>query len=162
MALGLGLGLAAWGVLAAMGLGAVLVSSEWALTALRIAGGAYLLWLAVQSGRQALRPVAARPLPPSRAFLRGLLLNLSNPKAVLAWLAALSMGLGPDSGVVAVAGATALCALVGFANYLLWAAAFSGPMMRGCHAAARRWIDGAAALLLGAAGLGVIRQAIAR
>ena len=52
--LGLTAGIAVWGVVAATGLGAVLQTSAMLLSALKILGGAYLLYLAWQSGRAAL------------------------------------------------------------------------------------------------------------
>jgi len=48
-AAGLASGLIFWGLLAAMGMGAVLQSSATALFAFKLLGGAYLLWLALQS-----------------------------------------------------------------------------------------------------------------
>ncbi|KIT16508.1 LysE family translocator [Jannaschia aquimarina] len=161
MALGLAVGLAAWGVVAAAGLGAVLVASETALFVLRVVGGLYLLWLAWQSARVALRS-DTHEMPTAGGFVRGLLLNLSNPKAVLAWIAALSMGLTPEAGAGAVLSVTFLCALIGLANYLFWAAAFSRAGARSAYARFRRWIEGGAAFLLGAAGIGLMRQGLSR
>ncbi|MFN3868099.1 MAG: LysE family translocator [Hyphomicrobiaceae bacterium] len=102
LGLGLAVGLAFWGVVAAAGLGAVLVQSSVALTVLRWFGGAYLLWLAWQSARSALLPTRlpdeAVPVADGRMMFRGLILNLSNPKAVLAWISVLAIGLGSTEG----------------------------------------------------------------
>jgi threonine/homoserine/homoserine lactone efflux protein len=90
------------------------------------------------------------------------LLNLSNPKAVIAWMAALSMGLGADSDWSGVAAATLGCAVIGFAIYFAYAFAFSvSAAMRG-YARARRWVDGAVAALFAAAGLALLRSAFTR
>ena len=161
---GLGLGLAVWGVVAATGIGAILQSSATALMLLKLFGGLYLLWLAIGAARSA-RIAAAKTAPRRvrRPFLSGLLLNLSNPKAVAAWMAALSMGLGAGtSGPAVVVGATLLCALIGFANYAGHALVFSLPRAMTAYARARRWIDGAMAALFALAGLGLIRSALAR
>lgn len=61
--LGLTIMLAIWGAMAAAGLGPLLAESALALTVLKIAGGAYLLWLAWKSGRSALRKADAIEAP---------------------------------------------------------------------------------------------------
>ena len=92
-ALGLSVGLAFWGVVAATGLGVVVQGTTTLLTLLKLFGGAYLIWLAIQSGRAAARKTEETvvALQKSGWFWRGLLLNLSNPKAVVAWMAALAI-----------------------------------------------------------------------
>ncbi|WP_121065648.1 LysE family translocator [Chachezhania antarctica] len=163
-AFGLSLGLALWGLCAATGLGALLAASQSALIVMKIAGASCLLYLAWLSARSAARPAAkaSAPVAAGRAFRRGLLLNLSNPKAVLAWLAALSVGLGPDQGPGAVFGATGLCALIGLANYLGWAVLFSTAPAQALHTRFRAWIDGAVAVLYAGLGLGLLRSVITR
>lgn len=157
-ALGLALGLFFWGVLAAMGLGAVLQSSGWALTGLKVLGGGYLLWLGLQSLRAARRDdrtIAARAAP-RRLFWSGLTLNLSNPKAVFAWMATLSLGVGGAGQDFLPL--MLLCGLIGLINYLGWAALFSTGVMMRSYLRARRWIDATVGLLLGAAGVSLLRS----
>ena len=129
---GLAIGLTFWGFVAATGLGAVLEASTSLLLALKIVGGAYLLWLAYGSARSAMRATtkdmsldSQSPLPERRLFVRGLVLNISNPKAAFAWMAALSVGLGPEGGLVNLAMATLVCALIGLMIYTAYATAFS-------------------------------------
>lgn len=163
-ALGLGLALLFWGVLAAIGLGAVLVASAQLMMGLKILGGTYLLWLAWKSGQSAVQDAAPKEAAVSqgRWLGRGVLLNLSNPKAVLAWMATLSLGLGPEAGIGAVALATALCGGVGFLVYLPWVFGFSHPRVMATYHRVRRWVDGGIAVLFAAAGLGLIRSAVMR
>lgn len=165
VAVGLSFGLAAWGALAAMGLGAVLVASEKLLFALKLVGGAYLLWLAWGSGRAALRRDGADAAPtetPGRWFWKGFALNLSNPKAVFAWLATLAIGLAPGDGPATVVLATVFCSVLGLAIYLVWALGFSHWRVMAGYRRFRRWIEATTAALFAAAGLGVIRSAFAR
>lgn len=161
---GLSFGLAFWGVIAATGMGAVLRSSEVLLIALKLCGGLYLLWLAYQSGRSALKKTDStqHTTRDGRWFMRGLVLNLSNPKAVVAWMAALSMGLGigDDSGHVIAA--TLVCMALGFLNYAGYALAFSLSGFMAGYSRLRRWIDGAVAGLFAFAGFGLIRSALSR
>ncbi|MCC0012752.1 MAG: LysE family transporter [Rhodobiaceae bacterium] len=161
---GLAFGLAFWGVIAATGMGAVLQGSVRFLMALKILGGLYLLWLAFQSGRSALRASGSGPrtMAEGQWFLRGLILNLSNPKAVVAWMAALSMGMGADSGSGQVMLATAICMALGFANYTAYAMAFSLPGFMAGYQRFRRWIEGVVAALFATAGFALIRSALAR
>lgn len=76
--LGLSVGHAFWGLIAATGLGAVLKASTSALTVLKLFGGCYLLWLAFGSLRSAQKSNAERSQIYRRGkwFVRGLYLNL--------------------------------------------------------------------------------------
>jgi len=163
-ATGLSCGLVVWGVVAATGLGAVLQSSVYVLMTLKVLGGLYLLWLAYQSGRAALRPGALQPVSVTegRWFYRGLLLNLSNPKSVIAWMAALSVGLDPGASLTSVAAATGLCMALGFVNNYFYTAVFSLSGVMATYSRIRRWVDGVVAGLFAVAGLGMIRSALAR
>lgn len=162
--LGLSVGLAFWGIIAATGMGAVLQGTTYLLTALKVAGGVYLLWLAIQSARSAFKPAngALKTMHQGRWFTRGLILNLSNPKAVVAWMAALSMGLGSGDNLTLVVTATLVCMALGFVNYAGYALVFSLSGAMAGYRRARRWIDGAVAGLFALAGLGLLRNAFSR
>jgi homoserine/homoserine lactone efflux protein len=69
----------------AVGLGAVLAASETAFGVLKLLGAAYLVWLGVQKWRALpVAPDAGQALPARRGlFLQGLLVNLTNPKALV-------------------------------------------------------------------------------
>ena len=168
-AAGLASGLIFWGFVAALGLGAVLQTSIWALMALKLGGGLYLLWLAWGAARSAARPVApnldrttAEGRAQGRWYLRGLILNLSNPKAVLAWMAAFSVGVGPADGLGMVVAATGLCIGLTLINAATWAWVFSTGGAMAFYARARRWIDAGVAVFLATAGGALIRSAFAR
>ena len=78
-------GQACWTVAASAGLTAVLVASEPAFLAVKLAGAAYLVWLGVHALRSAFRrtpphiPDAPR-LARAGAYRQGLISDLSNPK----------------------------------------------------------------------------------
>lgn len=162
--LGLAIGLAFWGLLAATGMGAVLQASETALIVMKLLGGAYLLWLAFASARSAARPqkMASVELGHQRWVWRGLLLNLTNPKAVFAWMAALAVGLDPSDGMASVALATLICGALGMVNYAGWAILFSTSSAMALYNRLRRGIDAAVATLFAFAGIGLIRSALSR
>lgn len=157
LGLGLAVGLAFWGVVAAAGLGALLMQSTTALTLLRWFGGAYLLWLAWQSARSVIASSegveAVDTTSDSRLVLRGLVLNLSNPKAVLAWISVLALGVGTGEAGTNLAVTTALCAVLGLLIYLAYAVAFSRTPFRVGYRRAQRGIDGLAAMFFGYSGL---------
>lgn len=73
-----------------MGLGAVLAASATAFAVVKFAGAAYLVWLGVQKWRRAgSDDVAQGKALRSGLFRQGLLVNLTNPKAIV-FIAALT------------------------------------------------------------------------
>ncbi|WP_428392805.1 LysE family translocator [Lichenicoccus sp.] len=142
----------------------LLQASAHLLAGLKILGGAALLWMAYKCGRSALKPVRQTPQVVEQGvwFKRGLLLNLSNPKAVIAWMAALSMGLGTGDGHMQVVAATLGCMALGVLNYTGYAVAFSLTGVMAAYMRLRRWIDGILAGLFAVAGLGLLRSAFCR
>ncbi|NSX54984.1 LysE family translocator [Parasulfitobacter algicola] len=162
--LGLSFGLASWGLVAATGMGAVLQGSNYLLTALKLLGGVYLLWLAYQSGRSAVQKVTIEQKIDAngRWFIRGLFLNLSNPKAVVAWMAALSMGMDKGDAAGQIVTALVICIGLGFLNYAGYALAFSRSQVMKGYRRFRRLIDGVVAGLFTLAGIGLIRSAFSR
>lgn len=82
--LGLQTGFLIYLLIVAIGLGALLATSETAFNVLKFCGAAYLVWLGLQKWRADPQPQEA-PLPPPRhgLFLQGMLVNLSNPKAII-------------------------------------------------------------------------------
>lgn len=83
--LGLQLALVLQLAIVAVGLGALLATSEAAFTLLKFLGAGYLIWLGIQKWRAPPLPIdGGRLMPPSRGlFMQGLLVNLSNPKAIV-------------------------------------------------------------------------------
>jgi threonine/homoserine/homoserine lactone efflux protein len=85
-ALGVVSGQLAWAFAASAGLAALLLASQPAFTALRLAGAAYLVFLGLQalvSAIRSTRPAQVRPSPPRgarTAFRQGVLSNLGNAK----------------------------------------------------------------------------------
>lgn len=150
-----------WGLLAATGLSAVLARYAEALFVMKIAGGAYLLYLAVKSARSALRPdgEATAPEAGERAadlpalYRRGLLLHLTNPKSVLAWIALMTLGLGPGATWQTVAVILAGCAILAVTIFCGYAVVFSTTPMVKAYRRTRRWIEGVLAAFFGVAGL---------
>ncbi len=162
--LGLSVALVFWGILAATGMGALLQASAGALMVLKLIGGLYLLYLAWSSARSAATPGTPEiaQMGAGRWFWRGVILNLSNPKSVIAWMAALSMGLDPSGSTLSVMLTTLVCVVVAFFNNLTYSLIFSLGGMMAAYRRFRRWIDGISAALFSLAGFALIRSAFTR
>jgi threonine/homoserine/homoserine lactone efflux protein len=97
-AFGITLGVLVYVVSVAAGLGAILATHPLVLTGLQLAGCLYLLWLARGTLLDARREIAADWVPARQHwFLRGLIVNLTNPKVLLFFLAFLPQFLGSAS-----------------------------------------------------------------
>ncbi|WP_454766876.1 LysE family translocator [Cupriavidus campinensis] len=103
--LGLCTGLLVHTAVVAVGLAALLAASAVAFTMLKIAGALYLVWLAWQAFRA---PVGALPSqrpearPASHMYWRGVVMNLTNPKVVIFFLAFLPQFVVTGRGHVAM------------------------------------------------------------
>ena len=89
-AAGVSVGLVGHTVLATLGLGAILRTSEWLFVALKLAGAAYLVYLGIQLLRtknQELAVLAGAPRSLRRLFFDGALSNVSNPKIAVFYFA---------------------------------------------------------------------------
>lgn len=103
--LGLCTGLLVHTAAVALGLAAVFAASAMAFTVLKFAGAAYLAYLAWQAWRAPAAGVAGVGAPavaPGRLFLRGIVMNLTNPKVVLFFLAFLPQFVDTARGPVAL------------------------------------------------------------
>jgi len=101
---GVALGFVAYMLLAAFGITALLFAIPYAYDALRLAGAAYLGWMAWCALRPGGRsPFEVRALPPDsprRLFTMGLLTNLLNPKIAALYLSLLPQFVDADRGDV--------------------------------------------------------------
>ena len=101
---GVMLGFVAHLLAAALGLTALLIAVPFAFDAIRLAGAAYLLWLAWQAVKPGgTAPFEARLLPadpPARLFSMGLVTNLLNPKVAMFYLSFFPQFLHPERGSV--------------------------------------------------------------
>jgi len=165
---GLSTGLVFWGGIAASGLGVILQSSIYLLMALKVFGGLYLLKLAYLSAKDAMQP-EQESLQMSKDthssvswFIKGFILNISNPKTVIAWMAALSVGLGTNDNMTSLLLGVIVCIVVGFMTNALYSIVFSFSGVMAWYQNTRRAISGIVSGLFVIAGLGLIRSAFSR
>lgn len=150
-----------WGSMAATGVSALLTQYAQALVLLKIFGGVYLLFLAFKAAKSALasdeklklRSSPEKTLSGFGLYRQGLLMHLTNPKSVLAWIATMTLGLGPEATtttVVLILGGCAVLSVTIFGGYALLFS--TAPIIR-MYRRARRWIEGTLAVVYGAAGM---------
>jgi threonine/homoserine/homoserine lactone efflux protein len=167
-AAGVALGLAVWTAAASAGLAALLVASEPAFVAVKLAGAAYLVLLGAQTLLHALRgrPAegggghATAPLRPGVALRQGLLNDLGNPK-IAVFFTTLLPQFAPAHGP---AFATLLAfGLLFCAMTLAWLCVYSVAVARAGQALRRPRIRRALDAVMGAALVAVgVRVAVER
>ncbi|MFI7276308.1 LysE family translocator [Streptomyces sp. NPDC049879] len=105
---GVAVGFLCYLLAANLGLSAVLVAVPELYTAVKLAGAAYLLWLAWQAVRPGgSSPFAPRDLPVDssrRLFTMGLMTNLLNPKIAVMYLSLIPQFIDPEAGNVLLQG----------------------------------------------------------
>ncbi len=153
LAVGVTVGSASWGIAAALGFSAIMMSSQWIFEIVRYAGAFYLLYLAVKALRSAFRGtgVASATAGTGGFFRRGLLLHLTNPKAVLGWGSIYAIALAPGAGASAVWALFAMLLLCSMTMFCGYAMIFSTALIAKWYARTKRWFELAFGLLFGAA-----------
>lgn len=160
LAMGVATGSFTWALLTVFGLAAILATYASALLVIKVFGGLYLLWLAYKSFKSAVssHDIEAKELAggcrtPFGYFKRGYIIQMTNPKAALAWIAIISLGLQEGAplwvGAVIVLGTFALSVII----HLLYAVAFSTPVMVRIYGKARRGIQAVLGTFFALAGL---------
>ncbi|MNX88618.1 LysE family translocator [Agrobacterium tumefaciens] len=150
-----------WAILAATGMSAALAAYTQALFVIKIFGGVYLLYLAFRAGRSALKPVSdfvsvdtGRATPRYRALYRqGLLMHIGNPKAIMAWIAIMSLGFREDAPAGMLPAIIGGCAILGVIVFGSYALLFSTASMIALYTRLRRWIESVLSVVFAAAGL---------
>ncbi|KFK98997.1 threonine export protein RhtC [Serratia sp. Ag1] len=162
---GISLGVMVWAGVALLGLNLILQKMAWLHQIIMVAGGLYLCWMGWQLLRSA-RTQNAQPAPTEevamelpkagRSFIRGLLTNLSNPKAVVYFGSVFSLFVGEDVGAGARWGLFMLITGETFVWFSLVAVVFALPAMRRGYQRLAKWIDGVAGVLFTGFGLHLI------
>ncbi|MGJ8515731.1 LysE family translocator [Carnimonas bestiolae] len=147
MAVGVISGSICWGILTALGISAILISSQSFMIWLKLLGAAYLLWLAWKALRDAFRSgnLSTRVTKPHKHlrsyYLQGLGLHLSNPKAALTWFTVTSVGLTSGAPVWQSYLLVATCGFLGVLIFGLYALIFASRMAAKYLNRARRGFD---------------------
>ncbi|MGG5218274.1 MULTISPECIES: threonine export protein RhtC [Rahnella] len=160
--IGITLGVLVWAAVALMGLHLILQKMAWLHQIITVGGGLYLCWM----GWQLLKSARAKKqngddtpvaLPArGRTFMRGLLTNLSNPKAVIYFGSVFSMFVSDSVSGGERLGIFLLIVVETLAWFSLVALVFALPKMRRGYQRLAKWIDGVAGVVFAGFGVALI------
>jgi len=155
IAAGIVFGSACWGVAAAFGVSKLMVANVWLFEMVRYFGAAYLMYLAIKSLRSAARPAAIKTGSVSgrNLFIKGALLHITNPKAILGWGSVYAIALPAEANQAQVWELFSILITASMAVFLGYGLLFSlGPVSR-FYRSMKRWFELAFGILFGAASL---------
>ncbi|MGG8098555.1 threonine export protein RhtC [Klebsiella aerogenes] len=161
--LGITGGVMVWAGVALLGLHLIIEKMAWLHTLIMVGGGLYLCWMGYQMLRGALKKndiITAEPqvelARSGRSFLKGLLTNLANPKAIIYFGSVFSLFVGDNIGAGARWGIFLLIVLETLAWFTIVASLFALPKMRRGYQRMAKWIDGIAGTLFAGFGIHLI------
>lgn len=165
-AFGMGVGGAAFGVLALAGLSALLQQVAWLHIALKILGGAYLLYLGIRIWRGASAPLVVGEIgeearrPVVRSFWIGLITQLSNPKTAIYYTSifAALLPARPAEWLLFALPPTIFVVETGW--YAIVALAFSSRAPRAAYLRSKAWVNRVAGAVLGVLGVRLLVDAL--
>ncbi|KMK15178.1 threonine transporter [Pluralibacter gergoviae] len=161
--LGITCGVMVWAGVALLGLHLIIEKMAWLHNIIMVGGGLYLCWMGYQMLRGALKKretAAAAPqvelAQSGKSFLKGLLTNLANPKAIIYFGSVFSLFVGDSIGSGARWGIFLLIVIETLAWFTVVASLFALPAMRSGYQRAAKWIDGVAGTLFAGFGIHLI------
>ncbi|GHG16323.1 LysE family transporter [Deinococcus indicus] len=151
--LGVVLGISVWAALALLGIGLLFGAFPWIHGVVKVAGGAYLLWMGVNLWRSSAGPDAQAapvqaPLSDLAALRAGFLTNISNPKAAVFFGSVFSGVLGAQAGGSLKLAAFLLIVGLSAGWFALVATGMSAAPMQRAYLRARRVVDRVAGSLM--------------
>jgi len=161
-ALGMGVGGVVFAVMALAGLHVVLIAVPWLYVVLKIAGGAYLIfigWMIWRGARQAVHVADPAPGGPGtllRSFWLGLATQVSNPKAAVVYASVFVSLLPAEVPLLVMLVLPAVIFAIEAGWYAIVALALSAPSPRAAYLRWKAWIDRAAGAVMAALGLRLI------
>lgn len=158
LALGVMTGSFIWSLCAAFGLALVMKSNLWLFVMMKYLGAAYLLYLAVRAFRNALttEPMTFTEQTSQsfgKDYLRGLLIHLTNPKAILFFTSLYSIGVPADAGSFALLSVMLMVVALGAMVFLGYAIVFSNALMRDVYVRSRRGFESLISVFFSTAGI---------
>ena len=160
--LGITCGVMVWAGVALLGLHLIIEKMAWLHNIIMVGGGLYLCWMGYQMLRGALKkrettaPPQVELAQSGKSFLKGLLTNLANPKAIIYFGSVFSLFVGDSVGSGARWGIFLLIVIETLAWFIVVASLFALPAMRSGYQRAAKWIDGVAGTLFAGFGIHLI------
>lgn len=156
LALGVLTGSLFWSISAAFGLAAILYTNAWLFEVLRYIGVGYLLFLAYKSALSAFRSntlniESVRSSSVKANYIRGLLIHLTNPKAILFFGALYSVGVPLSTSIFERFELIAMIACLSTTVFLGYALLFSNHIARDFYVRTKKFFDATFSLVFGVA-----------
>ena len=136
-----------WASIAVLGLTTLLTAYAEVLTVIKVVGGCYLIRFGYKSLKSACTPGKVEvnknstDQPKLNYFLRGLTVQITNPKAAMAMTAIVTIGMQGQApvwvNVVLVLGIS----VISVVGHLLYAVAFSTQTAVKLYASSRQWVE---------------------
>ena len=150
-----------WSISAAFGLGALMLANGWILEVVRVLGAGYLVFLGFKSAKSAMTPGKLKlhglvHASAKRAYFKGMVLHLTNPKAILYFGSLYSIGIPADTPPSSLIIVIAAMALMGTVVFLGYALLFSSEPVRRNYLRMRRWFEGVFAIAFALAGIKIL------
>ncbi|MGC9369731.1 MAG: LysE family translocator [Paracoccaceae bacterium] len=151
-----------WGILATAGFAAALSAYAWLAQVLRVAGGIFLIYLAVRAAQAAwrgdrlARPGATSGRGLAADFGRGAALHLGNAKAVFVWLAVVGIGVPHDAPGWFPFVIVLSCGALGMGIFGGYALLFATKRVQLAYNASKRFFDAMSAATFGAFGFALL------
>lgn len=140
--LGLCTGLLVHTSIVAVGVAAIFQTSDVAFNLLKLAGAGYLVYLAIMSFRAGASEISAQQSDGPAAgqmYLRGIIMNITNPKVAIFFLAFLPQFTSPEAGSIPVQvmqlGALFMLATLLVFGSIAWFSGFLGDWLKGSPSA---------------------------
>ena len=154
-----------WSCSAAFGLGALMYAHAWLFDIFKYLGASYLLYLSYRSMRSAFMHKSAEMTVRkvntySAAYLNGLLIHLTNPKAVLFFGSLYSLGVPPETNMFALLKVILTIGCTSAAIFFGYALLFSIEPVREMYAKSRRYFEVAFAVFFGIAACKVLMSRV--
>ena len=165
-AIGMGIGGFVFAAVAVAGLTAILLQVEWLNIALRLAGGAYLLWLGINIWRAAPEQLEVADIASERqstlwaSLLRALFVQLSNPKPAIFYASMFAALLPSPTPSWMYYALPPMLFLIEFGWYTVVAVGFSSRTPRAAYLRSKIWIDRAAGAVVGALGAKLMADSV--
>lgn len=162
--LGITVGVMVWAGVALLGLHLILEKMAWLHNIIMVSGGLYLCWMGYQMLRGAFKKVPqdseaaveVELAKGGRSFLKGLLTNLANPKAIIYFGSVFSLFVGDSVGSAERTILFVMIAAETFAWFTLVASLFALPRIRRGYQRLAKWVDGVAGALFTGFGIHLI------
>jgi threonine efflux protein len=125
----------------------------WLYLVLKVAGGAYLIWIGIQflrdhGGPQAVNGNGPAPLSPLQSARKGLIIGLTNPKAMVYFGSIFTLFLKPGSPLWLDVAAIAIVTFDVTVWYCFVAGLFSRPLIRRLYDRLQRWVERVAGVVM--------------